>query len=749
MQNNRNKSSSSDDASSMKHDGTATKEIELRSIVVDTKSPSDSSRTNEEKKDDGLFARASFDMIDEEEALRKVKISDIKIELVDDVDIMGNTKRFKVLKRKIQQFNLIKIFKAWDVDSNDRLTVKEIQYGLCNVGVLLSRRTMLKSLRKISERSDLKNHVLAREFSDYIIELCNRNVALLDDLLRKLSKSIPSINKASELKWIEVHEERYMDRRKSVIQQGSKRTSSFNDDEAAKERGNIFSAVTEDAMKYKEKFNPRVIFEMLTFQRGAFPAVLMFFAWQFGFSLFYSLYDEFRFDRAFYYSAQAGLSVGFGALSEEVWGGLKEYDENCTVTNQRPSSEYDVSKLVTIFNVLLGSSVIGGALGYFIDSLLEEQEMWYENLEKEESERMARRLKKKRPRSSSHNEETKTSGTDDNDTSAAKKDLGGDSVDDEGGDNGDDKEDAPLTWREFYDNNSSEIRLVVIVLVLVTVGVTYGMVDEDWTFISSIYFGITAMSTGGLQTPTIDSSALNSLFTGCFVLIGVPVYGCCLGFFANLLVAERDDDSLKEIISGQEFQAMRILRQYGMPKAIAAKWFSKSNNGEEEEDEEDWRNEILDKVEFLQMELLRSGKIDIDFVVQCNEQFEKLDVDGSGQVSWTEMIAANAFEAVDVDDSGFVDFDEFVLLVQYMKKLLPKGLIDVEPVKLRHIFHNIEANSSKMSIVSMHHRPDDATVAIDGKLSRREFAKFVEAVLSEGMLGSMIRSPKKAGAKTM
>ena len=49
------------------------------------------------------------------------------------------------------------------------------------------------------------------------------------------------------------------------------------------------------------------------------------------------------------------------------------------------------------------------------------------------------------------------------------------------------------------------------------------MLHEDWTFISSVYYGVTAMSTGGLQTPN-GRSAFSMMFTGIYVLIGVPLY---------------------------------------------------------------------------------------------------------------------------------------------------------------------------------------------------------------------------------
>ena len=92
------------------------------------------------------------------------------------------------------------------------------------------------------------------------------------------------------------------------------------------------------------------------------------------------------------HTTQAGLSVGFGSLSEMVEGGVFEYKRvlvagngtsnssewACVITNGRSESYSDVSKFVTIINVLLGSSVIGGALGYFVDSMLASRGKWFQ-----------------------------------------------------------------------------------------------------------------------------------------------------------------------------------------------------------------------------------------------------------------------------------------------------------------------------------------------------------------------------------
>ena len=74
------------------------------------------------------------------------------------------------------------------------------------------------------------------------------------------------------------------------------------------------------------------------------------------------------------------MSVGFGALSEEIVGGVASSCEemcmvqmNCTAPAgfsgisdplSNTNSQSDLSRVMTIFNVILGSSIIGGALSY-------------------------------------------------------------------------------------------------------------------------------------------------------------------------------------------------------------------------------------------------------------------------------------------------------------------------------------------------------------------------------------------------
>ena len=89
-------------------------------------------------------------------------------------------------------------------------------------------------------------------------------------------------------------------------------------------------------------------------------------------------------------SWQAGLSVGFGSLSEEMRGGVATDCAdlycasawNCSLPSDAQSLVQDpnfigelhssYSRIMTIFNIILGSSIVGGALSYFVESMIAE-----------------------------------------------------------------------------------------------------------------------------------------------------------------------------------------------------------------------------------------------------------------------------------------------------------------------------------------------------------------------------------------
>ena len=178
------------------------------------------------------------------------------------------------------------------------------------------------------------------------------------------------------------------------------------------------------------------------------------------------------------------------------------------------AAEYDVSKVMTTINVLLGSSVIGGALGFFMESVTNSQERWFE--EEQAACKLDNILKDATP--------------------------------------------AMRRWIKFKQgvkNNQTPVVLGVIISIFLMMGIVYGMVKAQWTFWTSLYFAVTSMSTAGLQGIGDPEDPESTIFTGLYALIGVPLYGLALGQGASLLVQARVKrlarEQFNQVIGLEEF----------------------------------------------------------------------------------------------------------------------------------------------------------------------------------------------------
>merc|ERR1719440_370308 len=84
-------------------------------------------------------------------------------------------------------------------------------------------------------------------------------------------------------------------------------------------------------------------------------------------------------------------------------------------------------------------------------------------------------------------------------------------------------------------------------LVWIAIGAVVGMRTQDgWRLDSGLEFAIAALSTGGLQGLSASANATcgsphdqipdsEAIFTGLYVLTGIPVMGILMGKFANIL----------------------------------------------------------------------------------------------------------------------------------------------------------------------------------------------------------------------
>ena len=223
---------------------------------------------------------------------------------------------------------------------------------------------------------------------------------------------------------------------------------------------------------------------------GAAPAVGAILAWILVGTLFYTFYEGWNVGAGFYYAIQAGLSVGFGALVELD----------------------DGSRLFTIFYVLMGSSAVAGALSVFAQLALEKHESMMKEIQRALCE-------------------------------------GSDAA---GGNAGGMRSLARNCCVEFWHSQRNCCIALGLFIWYILLGTVFAMTKmvpsfftrsfslpcclQNTTFITGLYFAVTACSTGGLYAPTCGQGDYCFALVGLYCLFGIPLFGYSLGQFANIFV---------------------------------------------------------------------------------------------------------------------------------------------------------------------------------------------------------------------
>ena len=204
--------------------------------------------------------------------------------------------------------------------------------------------------------------------------------------------------------------------------------------------------------------------------------ILLWVTWLFGGALVYMLINGWSYPQAFYYACNVGYSIGYGAL----------YEYN------------DLSLAWSLFMIFMGSSVIGGAIGYFASAAIEASGDFHEE-EEEEEDGCCTRL-------SEH-------------------------------------------ISKFYKANETQVKVFSLLGVWIILGTLYGTLHEGWSVLRSVYFAVSGMSTAGLQAPSTIGEGRekympysSSWFVGFFSATGVPIFGLALGqlggFFVDAYIAK-------------------------------------------------------------------------------------------------------------------------------------------------------------------------------------------------------------------
>jgi len=319
-----------------------------------------------------------------------------------------------------------------------------------------------------------------------------------------------------------------------------------------------------------------------------FRAMIIFVLWLGSAIIFYSYHDGFRWWQAFYYAVQAGFSVGFGALTEGN----------------------DLSRLFTIFVTLCGSSLIVSGISFILKKGMGNLNLYRRSVEacftaadKDGtgeltlcefhafllgngylvSTREAKKLFKK---------------IDIHKTGAITK----------------------SEWLEYYNNYGGRgsfakqfytfldsWMMTFVFFMWTAIGAAYGVFYEKWSIITGFYYSVTACSTGGLMAPSNTKTGL--LFTGFFCLIGIPLYAIALSEIANFIVDRMLRSQAKEACMDASYKVTfnyaDYIRHLGPEKNL------------------DWPH-------FLQLELIRLGRIDKELLDKLRLRFNTLDTANKG-----------------------------------------------------------------------------------------------------------------------
>jgi len=392
-------------------------------------------------------------------------------------------------------------------------------------------------------------------------------------------------------------------------------------------------------------------------------------------TLFYSHVNKWPLPQSFFYAVDAGMSIGF-----------------CTDVREIKL----VSKAFTVVFIVLGASVVGGALWLFIQDIVEgvvdrerknnssiltkEYELMLEkeifekfdadqngSLSKDEFATLLRAIASTDKLSESDIDVlwTKFDSIKDGKiifeefagTSRCIKELIGALHDGSGNVDGQSIatkfKESTFSLRNLVFSRltlmwNSENRIYGVFFAWVSLGVTWGIIYQNWDPITSTHFAISALATGGLTGPEVNSEGIlptwPSLFCGTYCLLGIPLMAITFGHFAQRLVSDHVA-ALEEWMLTRPMTATdyKIAKQYlfremakSPSKSIRKGWRQQQQQQQQSplSPSPSWRGLRLS--DFVVLQLLRQGKISIRTLDILKREFEMLDADNTGLLTLQE-----------------------------------------------------------------------------------------------------------------
>ena len=337
-------------------------------------------------------------------------------------------------------------------------------------------------------------------------------------------------------------------------------------------------------------------------------------------TLFYSRINDWPLATAFFYAVDAGMSIGF-----------------CTEVAETTKR----SRAFSILFILLGASVVGGALALFVADLLEgvSRTITFEYRSLIESDAFERNDKDKDGYLKVSDLETilKEAGyhltrdqidyicrgiTTNNDELISRREFNGFFR----------KVDLFLSGVDIFKRkrwirrllpDSSSVEegkyfMYVVFLLWMTIGIGWGMLNQGWDPITSIHFAVSALATGGLTAPPVNEDGVLptgvAIFVGVFSLFGVPLFYLAMGHSAKLLIQGH-------LAKVEE----RIIRTPLKPYEYLIGSHLTSPE-----------NDVINLSDFIVLQFLRRGLTDINTIQMMKKQFEALDKNQDGVLCFEE-----------------------------------------------------------------------------------------------------------------
>lgn len=159
-----------------------------------------------------------------------------------------------------------------------------------------------------------------------------------------------------------------------------------------------------------------------------------------------------------------------------------------------------------------------------------------------------------------------------------------------------------------------DYRIYTVLCLWVMVGILWGILDQHWDPITATHFAVSALATGGLTAPQVNSDGIlpakPSLFCGMYCLLGIPLFALTLGHFAKVLVnkhvAETERVALTRPLSPADFEVAKHLTT---------------------------EDSVVHLSDFIVLQLLRQGKLTREGIKILKQKFELLDTDKSGTLT--------------------------------------------------------------------------------------------------------------------